>query len=100
MVLEEKAGHKEMIVTLFASLGAFLSLIFVRRAVFWFDNFYVVFSIALLLVLGYVVVTLIFLIRSFRRRFQFFDKIIIYSSIPLSLCFVVYLFLLTSKWLS
>lgn len=100
MMIEEKAGHKEMIVTLLASLGAFLSLIFVRRAVFWFDSFEMAFSIALMLVLAYVVITIISFLRSFRRRFQFFDRIIIYSSIPLSLCFVVFLFLLTSKWLS
>ncbi|KGL44446.1 hypothetical protein BMT55_08625 [Listeria newyorkensis] len=100
MVIVEKAGHKEMVVTLLASLVAFLSLIFVRRAVFWFDSFEVAFSVALVLVLAYVGIAIISFLRSFKRRFQFFDRVIIYFSIPLSLCFVVFLFLLTSKWLS
>ncbi|EUJ48412.1 hypothetical protein [Paenilisteria rocourtiae] len=97
MVLEKKAGHKEMVCTLLASVGAFLALIFVRPAVFWFDSFYWAFGIGFALVLVYVVITLVSFIRSFYRRFQFFDKVIIYLSIPLSLCFTFFIYELSTR---
>lgn len=100
MVIEKKAGHKEMVLTLLASVVAFLALVFVQQAVYWFDNFYLAFGIAFVLIIGYVVMTSIAFFRSFKRHFQFFDRIIIYLSIPLSLCFFVFMYLMTVMWLS
>lgn len=91
--------YTELIWTSITGVLAVVALVFVQEAVYWFDNFYTVFSAAGIIIASYLVATCISFVRSLKDTLSGVETLVIYFSMPASLVLAACMFLLTVMWL-
>ncbi|MBC2257661.1 hypothetical protein [Listeria booriae] len=98
-MIQIQKKYTESIWTSVTGLLAVSAFVFVQDAVYWFDNFYVVFSVAGIIIASYLVATCISFVRSLKETLSGVEMLVIYFSVPASLVLSVFMFLLTVMWL-